>query len=438
KFIAYVIYSIVISAVVYPISGHWIWNTSGWLHKLGFHDFAGGTAVHLVGGLSALIGAKLVGARIGKYSKNGKSHAIPGHNITLGALGIFILWFGWFGFNGSSTLSITGDAAIIKVGGILVATNLSAAAAATMAMVITWVRYGKADISMTLNGALAGLVAITAGSDQVSPIGAVIIGIIAGFVVVFGIEIIDNKFKIDDPVGAFSVHGLCGALGTILTGLLSVEKGAFYVKGGIKFFGTQCLGVVTIGIYVIIVMNIVFRIIDKVVGLRVATDVEIAGLDLKEHGLVSGYVDVVNTKGDVFERPVAEVDVADNIEIDASQYKADGKIRKVVVIMNQNRFESLKEALDKIDITGMTVSNVSGCGIQKGSTEYYRGSEFESHLLPKVKVEIVISTVPLGLLVETIKRAIYTGKIGDGKIFVYDVENVIKVRTNEEGRAALE
>lgn len=441
KFIAYVIYSLVISAFVFPVSAHWIWNPEGWLKALGFHDFAGSTAVHFVGGLTALIGAKLLGARIGKYGKDGKSHAIPGHSITLGALGVFILWFGWFGFNGGSTMSVTGDETLLKIGGIFVATNLSAAAAAATAMTITWVRYGKPDITMTLNGVLAGLVAVTAGCDQVSPVGAAVIGITAGFVVVYGIEIIDNVFKIDDPVGAVSVHGLCGALGTLMTGLFSTTQGAFYVKGGWHFFGVQALGVGAVGLYIAVVMTVIFKLIDATVGLRVSAETEIAGLDIKEHGLMNGYADFMLTKGSMgvsgMESPVLEIDSAEE-ELDVSKYQADGKIRKVVVVMNQNRFESLKAALDKIDITGMTVTYVSGCGIQKGATEYYRGSTYESHLLPKVKVEIVISTVPLDLLIDTIKKSIFTGRIGDGKIFVYDVANVIKVRTNEEGRAALE
>lgn len=440
KFIAYVIYSIVISAVVFPISAHWIWNSDGWLSRLGFHDFAGSTTVHFVGGLTALIGAKMLGARIGKYGKNGKSNAIPGHSITLGALGVFILWLGWFGFNGGSTMSVAGDDTIIKIGSIFVATNLSAAASAATAMAITWIRYGKPDITMTLNGVLAGLVAITAGCDQVSPAGAAIIGIFAGFIVVYGIEIIDNVFKIDDPVGAASVHGLCGAAGTILTGLFSTTQGAFYVKGGLHFFGIQVLGVVSVGIYITIVMTLVFKLIDKTVGLRVDAETETVGLDIKEHGLANGYADFMLSKGSIgtaIESPVVEISGPEE-DIDFSKYKADGKIRKVVVVMSQNRFEPLKAALDQIDITGMTVTYVSGCGIQKGATEYYRGAKYESHLLPKVKVEIVISTVPLDLLIDTIKKSIFTGKIGDGKIFVYDVANVIKVRTNEEGRAALE
>lgn len=443
KFVAYVIYSIAISAFVFPISAHWIWNPEGWLYQLGFHDFAGSTAVHFVGGMSALIGAKQLGARIGKYTKSGKSVAIPGQSITIGALGVFILWFGWFGFNAGSTQSISGDETLIRIGSIFVTTNLSAAAAAATAMFITWIRYGKPDITMTLNGVLAGLVAITAGCDQVSPVGSVVIGAAAGFAVVYGIEIIDNKFKIDDPVGAVSVHGLCGLLGTVMTGLLSTTHGAFYVKGGWNFFGIQLLGVAVVGIYVVAAMTLVFKLINMTVGLRVSEETELAGLDIKEHGLVNGYGDFMS-KGNVdigavssYETPIAEFDVSDN-DIDPSNYKADGKIRKVVVIMNQNKFEALKSALDRIDITGMTVTYVSGCGIQKGSTEYYRGSTYESHLLPKVKVEIVISTVPLDLLIDTIKKTIFTGKIGDGKIFIYEVANVIKVRTNEEGRAALE
>ncbi|MDD3244380.1 MAG: ammonium transporter, partial [Eubacteriales bacterium] len=289
KFVSYCIYSAVISAVIYPISGHWIWG-GGWLAQLGFHDFAGSTAVHMVGGVAALIGAKMLGPRIGKYGKDGKPRAIPGHSLTLGALGVFILWFCWFGFNGCSTVSMTGDSAIVSASSIFVTTNIAAATAATAVMLITWFRYKKPDVSMTLNGALAGLVAITAGCDAVSPVGSFFIGLIAAFVVVFGIEFVDKVLKIDDPVGAIGVHGMCGAVGTILTGFFALDGGVFY-GGGFKFLGIQTLGVVSVIAWVAVTITVVFWIIKKTIGLRVSKEEEIAGLDIKEHGLVSSYAD---------------------------------------------------------------------------------------------------------------------------------------------------
>lgn len=440
KFSSYCVYSAIISAVIYPISGHWIWG-GGWLSQLGFHDFAGSTAVHMVGGVAALVGAAILGPRIGKYDKNGKSKAILGHSLTLGALGVFILWFCWFGFNGCSTVSATGNDTLELMGHIFITTNLAAATATTATMIITWVRYKKPDVSMTLNGSLAGLVAITAGCDVVSPIGAFIIGLIAAFVVVFAIEFIDKKLKIDDPVGAVGVHGCCGAIGTILTGLLSTSDGLLYGHGA-KFFGVQCLGVVVVIAWVAITMIIVFNIIKHTIGLRVPAEEEIAGLDKVEHGLVSSYADFmplqaasVASQGSISTPNVKPIKVVD--ETAAGYDKPDGKLRKVVVITKQEKFDDLKVAMESIGITGMTVTNVHGCGMQKGNLEYYRGVEVEMHLLPKVKVEIVVAEVPVVQVIETAKKVLHTGNIGDGKIFVYDLENAVKVRTGEEGMDAI-
>lgn len=439
SFKGYLIYSAVMSALVYPVSGHWIWNSGGWLRELGFHDFAGGTAVHAVGAAAAFAGAAIVGPRIGKFDEKGKPRAIPGHNLTLAALGIFILWFGWFGFNGSSVILGKDGFDPEALGGIFFNTNISAAACAAATMFITWIRYGRSDVSMTLNGALAGLVAITCGCDVVSPLGALCIGVISAFVLVFGVELI-MKLKVDDPVGAVSVHGLCGAAGSILTGVFSKESGVLYTDsfGGL---GIQILGVFAAVCWSGLVMTGLFLIIKHTVGLRVSEETEINGLDRGEHGLASSYADFTGpidmTSGKNAESSVIRA-IDESTELDKSDYKADGKLRKVVVVMNASKFDTLRKALDKLDITGMTVSHVNGCGIQKGRSVLYRGAEYESALLPKLKVEIVISTVPLGLLVDTLKKVLYTGRVGDGKIFVYEVENVIKIRTGEEGRDALQ
>jgi Amt family ammonium transporter len=437
KFSSYCIYSLVISAVIYPISGHWIWG-GGWLSQLGFHDFAGSTAVHMVGGVAAFVGAKILGPRIGKYSKSGESRAIPGHSLTLGALGVFILWFCWFGFNGASTVSMTGDA-IESASKIFVTTNLAAATAATTTMIITWLRYKKPDISMTLNGALAGLVAITAGCDAVSPFGAFCIGIIASFVIVFGIEFIDKKLKIDDPVGAIGVHGLCGASGTILTGFFALEGGVFY-GGGFHFLGVQALGVLSVATWVAITMTVVFFIIKKTIGLRVPSSEEITGLDIEEHGISSSYADFMPMQGMSTElqetTPMLSIDTS--IPTEYHTTKNEAKMTKVVVVTKQSKFEQLKLALDQVGITGMTITQVLGCGMQKGRTEFYRGVPLETTLLPKVKIEIVVCKIPVDVLIKVIKNALYSGNIGDGKIFIYDVENVIKVRTGEEGYDALQ
>ena len=443
KFSAYCIYSFLISLVVYPISGHWIWG-GGWLSQLGFHDFAGSTAVHMVGGIAALIGAALLGPRVGKYDSEGKPHAIAGHSLTLGALGVFILWFCWFGFNGCSTVSMTGDETLVKASRIFVTTNLAAATASCATMIFTWIRYKKPDVSMTLNGSLAGLVAITAGCDAVSPFGAAMIGIIAGVVVVFAVEFFDKVVKIDDPVGAISVHGVCGALGTLLTGFFSVEQGVFYGHG-FSFLGIQFIGVVSVMLWVSVCMLIVFSLIRKTVGLRVGAEEELAGLDIFEHGLVNGaYSDFMPASASVsvltsdarIHEPV--IPLEKSVPVVSKKSSIEAKLSKVVIISRQSKFQDLKRAMNDIGVTGITVTHVMGCGMQKGHDEYYRGVPIEMTLLPKMKVEIVVSKVPVQVVIQAAKKALYTGHIGDGKIFVYDCENVIKVRTGEEGYDALQ
>ena len=454
RFVAYCLYSAVISAVIYPISGHWIWG-GGWLAQLGFHDFAGSTAVHMVGGIAALVGAKILGPRVGKYDPNGKPRAIPGHSLPLAALGVFILWFCWFGFNGGSTVSAEGDSVLASMGRIFVTTNMAAAASTVTVMLVTWIRFKKPDVSMTLNGALAGLVAITAGTDLVTPVGAFAIGVIAGLLVVFGIEFIDKVLKIDDPVGAIGVHGLCGAAGTVLVGLFSaaeysyaggtMPKGLLY-GGGFKLLGVELLGVISVAAWVAGTMTIVFLIIRKVIGLRATREEEITGLDVSEHGLESAYADFVSA--DLTAYPgrngfnAGSVPVEQAVPVQLVEPRvvtvSDIKFTKVEIITKQSKFESLKTALDKVGITGMTVINVLGYGQQGGRTEFYRGVAVETHLLPKIKIEIVVSKVPVRTIIEIAKAVLYTGNIGDGKIFVYNVENVVKVRTGEEGYDALQ
>lgn len=448
KFISYLIYSAAISIFIYPITGHWIWG-GGWLSQLGFHDFAGSTAVHMVGGICACIGASMLGPRIGKYDKEGKPKAILGHNITAAALGVFILWFCWFGFNGCSTVAMDSDDALISAGMIFFNTNLAAAVACCVTLVFTWIRYGKPDVSMTYNAALAGLVGITAGCDAVSPLGAAIMGAVFGIVIVLSVEFFDKVAKIDDPVGAVSVHGVCGALGTILTGLfatgVSTEKGLFY-GGGFHFLGIQCLGVVSVMAYVAVIITVVFTIIKKTIGLRVSADEEIAGLDVCEHGLPTAYAGFATLPDTATadEAPVVvsgDVPAAEAVPVKkVPDFREEGapKFTKVEIICKESRLENLKNAMISIGITGMTVSHVLGCGIQKGKPEYYRGVPVETNLLPKVQVEIVVSKVPVRTVIETAKKVLYTGHIGDGKIFVYDVENVVKVRTGEEGYDALQ
>lgn len=444
KFISYCIYSAVISAVVYPVSGHWIWG-GGWLARMGFHDFAGSTAVHMCGGAAALIGARVLGPRMGKYTEDGKPNAILGHSLTLGALGVFILWFCWFGFNGCSTVAMDSDAAVYSAGNIFVTTNLAAATATVATMIITWLRYRKPDISMTLNGSLAGLVAITAGCDMVSPAGAFFIGLIAAFVVVFGIEFIDKVCKIDDPVGAIGVHGMCGAAGTLLTGVFAVDGGLAY-GGGFSFLGIQLLGVVSVILWVSVTMIITFRVLKHTIGLRASEEEETKGLDVTEHNLASSYADFMPM---VFMGKAKEgaadtgVSVEKAVPVEhypsAKPVSASVKLSKVVVIFNQARFTTLKDALTELGVTGMSITQVMGCGTQKGHVNYYRGIKVEeAALLPKMKLEVVVSKVPVEDVLETARKALYTGNIGDGKIFVYEVENVVKVRTGEQGYDALQ
>ena len=445
KFSAYCIYSMIISAFIYPISGHWIWG-GGWLAELGFHDFAGSTAVHMVGGVAAFVGAAILGPRIGKYGKDGAPRAIPGHSLTLGALGVFILWFCWFGFNGCSTVALTGGADVVAAR-VFVTTNLAAAVATITVMCITWIRYKKPDVSMTLNGTLAGLVAITAGCDMVTPAGAAAIGIIAGFIVVFGIEFIDKVLKVDDPVGAVGVHGLCGAGGTILTGLFAyytgndVTKTGLLYGGGFGLLGIQILGVAAVVAWVVVTMTIVFKLIEKTIGLRVTAEEEIMGLDKLEHGLVSAYADFVPATeevGSMAPSGVAPKPVTEAVPVTRVSTEGAPAMHKVVIVTRQSRFEALKNAMNAIGVTGMTLTNVAGCGQQKGAAEYYRGVPVDVMLLPKIKLEIIVSAIPVETVIEAARKALYTGHIGDGKIFVYDVADVVKVRTGERGFDALQ
>lgn len=458
NFKAYCVYSAIISLLVYPIGGHWAWG-GGWLSTLGFHDFAGSAVVHNVGGVIACLGAAMLGPRIGKYDKNGKAKAIPGHNLTAAALGVFILWFCWFGFNGGSTAAMATADDAINASNAFMTTNLAAAVATCVTMVFTWVRYGKPDVSMTLNGALAGLVAITAGCDCVSPVGAFFIGVVAGFLVVLSVEFFDNIAKIDDPVGAVSVHMANGIWGTIAVGLFStgadgVGKGLFY-GGGVSQLGVQALGIIAIDAYVLVVMFIAFKIIDKTIGLRVPAQVEIDGLDIHEHGLASAYsgfaiADITNMDMDINDNTdLGEEDVTraseaqQNAAVKVVQEPSlvpslDTGMHKISIICRLSKFDELKKALNELGVTGMTMTQVMGCGIQKGSTERYRGAIVDSTLLPKVKVEVIVSKIPVEKVIAAAKKALYTGHIGDGKIFVYNVAKVVKVRTGEEDFAALQ
>ncbi len=446
KFSAYCVYSAAISLFIYPISGHWIWG-GGWLAEMGFHDFAGSTCVHMVGGVCALVGAKILGPRIGKYGKDGKPRAILGHNLSIAALGVFILWFCWFGFNGASTVGMDSDALLASAGLVFFNTNLAAALATLVTMVFTWIRYGKPDVSMTFNASLAGLVGITAGCDAVNPFGAAVIGICCGFAVVLSVELFDKVLKIDDPVGAISVHGVCGALGTILTGLfatgVSTMKGVFY-GGGLTFLGVQLLGVGSVILWTGGIISIVFLIIRATIGLRAAPEDEIMGLDRSEHGLhaaYAGFMIMADSSPEMQTVPApATAPTPDGPQQRVKKEKAmDASVyTNVRIICRPGSLESLKTAMNRIGITGMTVTNVMGYGAQKGKPEYYRGTPVEVTLLPKVQVDIVVSKVPVQQVVETARQVLYTGHIGDGKIFVTDVENVVRVRTGEEGYDALQ
>jgi len=464
KFISYCVYSGVISMLVYPIEAHWIWG-GGWLAQWGFHDFAGSTAIHMVGGIAALVGATILGPRIGKFDKNGKPKAIPGHSLTLGALGCFILWFGWYGFNGAAATSTA------QLGTIFMVTTISPAIATVVCMIFTWLKYGKPDVSMCLNASLAGLVGITAPCDVTDALGSAIIGAVSGLLVCFGVWFLDYKLKVDDPVGAVAVHMMNGIWGTIAVGLFAnpdvpgyslVDQngdqlaGVFYGGGG-ALIGRQLVGMLAVAAWAAITMIIVFQAIKHTIGLRASEQEEIIGLDATEHGLVSSYADFAPamaqaalsyTKDDAksvtkVETPAPVVPVEKAIQVesyttDAPNKDGSPKMTKIVVICRQQKLNDLIQAFEGIEVTGVTVTNVLGCGMQKGKTEYYRGAEVEANLLPKVKVEVVVCKVPARAVIDTAKNVLYTGHIGDGKIFVYNIENVVKVRTGEEGYAALQ
>ena len=465
KFISYCVYSGVISALIYPIEAHWIWG-GGWLSQLGFHDFAGSCAIHMVGGISALVGAAILGPRIGKFTKdkNGKItkvNAIPGHNITIGALGVFILWLGWYGFNGAAAKSVE------QLGSIFVTTTIAPALATVVCMIFTWLKYGKPDVSMCLNASLAGLVAITAGCDVTDALGAIIIGSVAGLLVCFGVWFLDHVLRVDDPVGAVAVHMMNGIWGTIAVGLFATNSapgysiadskgnelvGLFY-GGGFKLLGLQLTGFVSVAAWTVVTITIVFLVIKATLGLRVSEEEEIVGLDPTEHGLPSAYAGfaIMDVSGDV-------MDVNENTDLGSSEYATDSQakkdaavpvvnattpasasgIHKVVIISKLTKYDKLRKAMNDLGVTGMTVTQVMGCGIQKGAGEKYRGAELDATLLPKVKVEVIVGKIPVEKVIETAKKTLYTGHIGDGKIFVYDVAQVVKVRTGEEGIEALQ
>ena len=454
KFLSYCIYSGVISAVVYPVEAHWIWG-GGWLAQMGFHDFAGSCAIHMVGGISSLIGAAMVGARIGKFTrdKSGKVtkvHAFPGHNIVVGALGCFILWFGWYGFNGAAATSGS------QLASIFMATTIAPAVATVVCMIFTWIRYKKPDVSMCLNASLAGLVAITAPCDMTDAVGALVIGTVAGLLVVFGVWFCDNVVHVDDPVGAIAVHGFNGLWGTIAVGLFATDavpgnsvNGLFY-GGGFEQLKLQLIGAAAVLAWTAAAMTIVFKLIDKTVGLRVSEEEEIVGLDAMEHGLASAYAGfsiIDATAGGMVENENTdlgqdEYDKASQAQKDVSvpvagPVESGSGMYKVVVVAKLSRYEKLKNALNMLGVTGMTVTQVMGCGIQKGAGERYRGVEMDVTVLPKVKVEVIVGNIPVDNVIETIKRTLYTGHVGDGKIFVYNVQKVVKVRTGETDFDAL-
>lgn len=448
KFFSYCIYSAVISAVIYPIEAHWTWG-GGWLAEMGFHDFAGSNCIHMVGGIAALIGATCLGPRIGKYTKNPdgsiKVHAFPGHNLPLGALGVFILWLGWYGFNGAAATSVS------QLGSIFLTTTVAPALATVTCMIFTWVKYKKPDVTMCLNASLAGLVAITASCDVTDCAGAAVIGVVAGLLVVFGVWFVDNVLHVDDPVGAVAVHMLNGIWGTIAVGLFATDsapefalagKGVFY-GGGFKLLGIQFAGMFATIAWTAVTITVTFLVIKKIIGLRVSAEEEILGLDKTEHGLASGYGDfstVLHSEFGETETDGATTEISQAIPVAkiTTDEHADAKFWKIVIVTRQNKFQDLKNAMNKIGVTGMTVANVMGCGMQMGASEYYRGVPLDIQVLPKIKVEIVVAKVPVQEVIDAAKKALYTGHIGDGKIFVYPVENVVKVRTGEEGYDALQ
>ncbi len=454
KFLSYCVYSAVISALIYPIEAHWIWG-GGWLAQLGFHDFAGSTAIHMVGGISAIIGAKMLGPRIGKFTKKKdgsiKVNAIPGHSLTLGALGVFILWFGWYGFNGAAATTVE------DLGSIFLTTTIAPAVATFVCMVFTWLKYGKPDVSMCLNASLAGLVAITAPSDVTDALGATVIGTVAGLLVVFGVWLLDYKLHIDDPVGAVAVHFMNGIWGTFAVGLFATSSAPGYsialangaisgegllYGGGFKQFGLQLLGFVAVGAWTAVTITITFFVIKKTIGLRASEEEELQGLDATEHNLPSAYADFMPITANGFVPVKAAEEESTGTSVVPTETKASSvvgaKLSKVTIICQQGKFEALKDALNEIGVTGITVTQVLGCGTQKGGPKLYRGVEVEVKLLPKYKVEVIVSKVPVEKVIETARKVLYTGNIGDGKIFLYNVEDVVKVRTGETGYDALQ
>ncbi len=464
KFISYCIYSAVISALIYPIEAHWIWNSDGWLYQMGFHDLSGSCAIHMVGGISALVGASVIGPRIGKFTKTKdgevKVNAIPGHNLTIGALGVFILWFGWYGFNPAASQSVE------MLGSIFLTTTVAPAIATVTCMIFTWLKYGKPDVSMCLNASLAGLVGITAGCDVLDCFGATVVGIVSGLLVCFGVWFLDYVLHVDDPVGAVAVHMMNGLWGTIAVGLFATDKapgfaiaqdngasgiagnGLFY-GGGFELLGKQLIGVLAVGGWTVVTMTVVFQIIKHTIGLRASEQEEIIGLDVTEHGLISSYADFAPSMSDISmkgytkddAKSVVKVPVEKAVEVEsytAPSMDGEVKMTKVVAIFKQQKLQEFIEAMESIKITGITVTNVLGCGMQKGATKYYRGAPIEMNLLPKVKAEIAVCAVPVDTVVSAAKSALYTGNYGDGKIFIYDIENVIKIRTGEKGYDALQ
>ena len=461
KFISYCVYSAIISGLIYPIEAHWTWG-NGFLAKMGFHDYAGSNCIHMVGGICALIGAAILGPRIGKFTKDKsgkitKVNAIPGHNLVIGALGVFILWMGWYGFNGAAATDLN------TLGSILLTTTVAPAVATVVCLVFTWVKYGKPDVSMCLNASLAGLVAITAPCDVTDCAGAAIIGAVGGLLVVFGVWFVDNILHIDDPVGAVAVHMFNGIWGTISVGLFAtasapgfelagIKEGLFY-GGGFEQLGLQFVGMGATAAWTIVTITIVFFAIKKIIGLRVTEEEEITGLDATEHGLPSAYAgfSIMDISGDI-------MDVNENTDLGNDEYTTATEVQKdaavkvvdntfapqstgifkVVIVAKLSRYDKLRKAMNDLGVTGMTVTQVMGCGVQKGAGDRYRGAEIDATLLPKVKVEVVVSKIPVDKVIETAKKTLYTGHIGDGKIFVYDVAQVVKVRTGEEGMAALQ
>ena len=463
KFLSYCIYSAVISGFIYPIEAHWIWG-GGWLSQIGFHDFAGSCAIHMVGGISALIGAAMLGPRIGKFTKDKEGritevNAFPGSNLALGALGCFILWFGWYGFNGAAATSKG------QLASVFLTTTVAPAVATCVTMIYTWVKYGKPDVSMSMNASLAGLVAITAPCDVTDCFGAIAIGFVAGLLVCFGVWFLDHKLRVDDPVGAVAVHMMNGIWGTLAVGLFATPSapgnentgvvGLFY-GGGLHTLGIQLAGFASVALWTAVTITIAYAIIKKTVGLRVSEEEEIMGLDSSEHGLTSAYagfsiMDIANTLtvdvnentdlgiGEYDEASEAKRNAAVPVKMEAPLEKEyDTGMHKVVIICKLAKFDALKKALNELGVTGMTMTQVMGCGVQRGSTEKYRGATVDSTLLPKVEVDVVVSKIPVQDVIDAAKRALYTGHIGDGKIFVYNVSRVVKVRTGEEDIAALQ